>query len=900
MFSPFISLLTPFARRIRLPRLRQGHGGRAQEDPPAPAAWPVPSARRSGLPHRGVWVALVLSTFHLVPTALAQSVRWDPAGGQLGFNQTSDLSLVFENCEPEEGAKLPTVAGLTIGRPSVSSSTNAQFGFGSGNSITKTYTLTFPVRAETRSPITIPAFDIKTDKGVLPVKAARFTVGDATLGNSGLAVDDIVTLKVTTPRDTFWAGEVFPVSYTLNIVRRYLHSPASNVDWQPAPLVAEDWSKLELSETLLRGERYAILSQNTRAYAKAPGNYTIKPASQMINFNISSSGFAFLPMQQVEQRKLESNPLSLTIKPLPPAPPGFSGAVGEFTFTSKVVPVTAAVGEPVTWTIELGGTGNWPDITGLPQREVSNDFQVVQPKSKRTMNEGALFEGTLSEDVVLVPTRPGSYRLAPVRFTYFDPKSGTYKTVASEPVTVTVTASAAPVPAPAGSGAPVQFSLNPPAAVATPPPVLPTAVPPVPPENLPRDPLAGSATGFVPLPARTLFLVCLLSAAFCFLPVWLILAAWRSWRNDPERLRRVARARLGAALAGLRADSRPAPLQAQLREWQQQAAALWEVPHAAPGSPLVHACVGRRSQDAASVWARLWSEADRALHSRENSLPDDWMNRAEGALQAVRVPGWPPFSLFAGRNLLPFLFTLVLVLAPVAARADGASEAYKRADFPAAEAGWRTTLAAAPADWSARHNLGLALAQQDRWAEATAHWAGAFLLNARADTTRWDLALGLQRSGLAPPELVELSRGEGRARLVRLATPGEWQLALVGAALLLAAALILLLLQGYRHIGTWSKPVALTTSLLAVLLAAVATFSLHTYGALANPEVAFVWKPALLRSIPTEADTTQKTTPLSAGSIAVVEKTFLGWSKLNFATGQSGWIRTEDLIRLYR
>jgi hypothetical protein len=288
------------------------------------------------------------------------------------------------------------------------------------------------------------------------------------------------------------------------------------------------------------------------------------------------------------------------------------------------------------------------------------------------------------------------------------------------------------------------------------------------------------------------------------------------------------------------------------------------------------------------------------LHSRENNLPADWMNRAEGALQAVKVPGWPPFSLFAGRNLLPFLFTLLVLCAPTALNAAAGTDAYNRTDYPAAEAAWRTALAQTPADWTVRHDLGLALAQQDRWAEATAYWTGAFLLNSRADTTRWDLALGLQRSGMAPPELVELSRGEGRFKLARLATPGEWQLALVGAALLLAAALIVLLLQGYRRIGAWGKPVALTTSLLAVLLAAAATFSLHSYGPLANPEVALVWKTSLLRSIPTEADTTQKTSPLSAGSVAVVEKTFLGWSKLNFAAGQSGWVRTADLIKLYR
>jgi hypothetical protein len=878
---------------------------------------------RGGAKRRGVWgvlfVGLCLLALAWPTLSRAQTVRWDPPGGQLGFNQVAELSLIFENCEPEGDPRLPRVDGLNFGRPSQSSQTSIV-----NFKMTRTFSFVFPVRAETKNPITIPAFEIMTDKGPLPVKAARFTVGDATLGNSGLVVDDIVTLKVTTPRDTFWAGEVFPVDYSLSIVRRYLHSPASNVEWPPAPLVAEDWSKLELSETLIRGERYAVLTQGTRAYAKTPGNFTLKPASQMINFNIASSGFAFLPMQQVEQRKLVSNPLSLTIKPLPTAPPGFSGAVGEFTFTSKVIPVTAGVGEPVTWTIELAGTGNWPDITGLPQREVSNDFQVVQPKSKRAMKDGTLFEGTLSEDVVLVPSRPGTYRLAPVRFTYFDTKSGTYQTIASEPVTVTVTAGSAPVRAPVGSGAPVQFSLTPPELAAPAAPVLPNAVPPVPPENLPREPITGSATGFVPLPTRSLAVLCLLSSVLCVFIVWLILAALRSRQNDPERLRRAARAQLAATLTELRTSGSSLPaLSSQLRIWQSETAKLWEVPHAAPGSPLLHACVSRRSRDAATAWARLWSEADRALHSRENHLPADWMNRAEGALQAVKVPGWPPFSLLAPRNLLPFLgmteelkaeglnrviragaWLVILfslsALQPSAFGAESAGEAYKRGDFAAAERNWQSALATAPADWTVRHNLGLALAQQDRWAEATASWTGAFLLNSRADTTRWDLALGLQRSGMAPPELVELSRGEGRFKLARLATPGEWQLALAGAALLLAAALIVLLLQGYRRIGAWGKPVALTTSLLAMLLAAAATFTLHTYGALAHPEVALVWKPSVLRSIPTEADTTQKTSPLSAGSVAVVEKTFLGWSKLNFAAGQSGWVRTADLIKLYR
>ncbi len=72
-------------------------------------------------------------------------------------------------------------------------------------------------------------------------------------------------------------------------------------------------------------------------------------------------------------------------------------------------------------------------------------------------------------------------------------------------------------------------------------------------------------------------------------------------------------------------------------------------------------------------------------------------------------------------------------------------------------------------------------------------------------------------------------------------------------------------------------------------------------GPLAHPQAVLVWQASVLRSIPTEADTTQKTTPLSAGSIAIADKTFLtSWTHLTFPGGQSGWVRSEGLIRLYR
>lgn len=830
----------------------------------------------------------------LATAAHAQSVRWDPAGGQLGFNQVSDLALVFKDCEPSGDVNLPSVAGLEFGNPSVSQQRSFSFGFGNGSQSSITYTLTYPVRPTRRATLAVPSFTVQTNKGSVTVPAARFDVGEATVGRGGTGptLADVASARLSVPDNTFWAGEVFPITYTLSVVKRYFHSLASSLEWQPAPIVAEEWSKPEGAEALVAGERRLVATQQTRAYAKEPGNYTLRPATQTINVITLTTGFFQQPI--MEPRQIMTQATDITVKPLPPPPSDFSKAVGQFTLVSKVIPEKATPGEPITWTVELSGVGNWPDIPGLPSREVSNDFKVVQPKSKRTMKDGALFEGTLSEDVVLVPVKQGSYTLGPVRFTYFDPKAGAYRTLDTGSTTITVGPAPAVSPGPAPS-----FSLPGPAPSAGEPAVAPAAPPP-PPGRLPRDPLPEAGRALAPLAASPFWSLVAIPPVIIVIAGWLTLAALRSRLTDPERRRREARSRLAAIVAEIRtAPGNTGLPAASLRRWQQETAALWRIGHAAPAADLLRARVELQSEHAGEAWARLWQEADQRLHGRDRLLPDDWALRAEGALKAVRVPGWQPASLFALRNLLPVIAAGLLII-PSSGRAADPAEAYRNGDFPAAETAWRAAVATAPGDWAARNNLGLALAQQDKWAEATAHWASAFLHQPRNAETRWNLALGLQHSGMAPPTLVDLSRGHGAFGIARLASPGGWQVALIVAAILLAAAVVVLLLHAYGRLGGWSRPAAFAAAIIAVVLAGTATLSLETYDQLADPGAAIIWKQSLLRSVPTEADSSQKTTPLAPGSIATVDRTFFGWSHLVFSGGQAGWARTDDLLLLYR
>ncbi len=493
-----------------------------------------------------------------------------------------------------------------------------------------------------------------------------------------------------------------------------------------------------------------------------------------------------------------------------------------------------------------------------------------------------------------------------------------------------------------------QSILTPPASITSAPPLATTGTftphltaPPTAPAGIPRDPLVGAEQGLVPLEARP-WSLSLLASLLWLIPAWLILAALRSRRTDPLRAQREARERLSRILAGMPAATTPQARIPALHAWQRETAALLGVAHAAPSATIL-ARQPRNPRDKFLVglqgnhWEKLWAESDRALYANGGLLPDDWMLRAEAALEATRVPGWQASSLFHPRNLLPWLgasqhgirkrpddqvITAIIVLfclaclgpkvfagteaeSPAAAKSPDniavPRDAYDAGDFSAAELGWRAAITRNPTDWVARHNLGLALAQQGHWPEAAAQWTSAFLLNPRNESVRWHLGLGYERADYTPPGLGEFAVASGPHLLARLASPAEWQWLLVGAGLIFAGGLLILLVRAYRGVsGAWARPTALAAMAAALVLALGAVMSLHFYGETIDPRAAIAWHQVLLRSIPTEADTQQKTSSLPAGSLGVVDKEFLGWVRLVFDNGQTGWVRQQDIVWLYR
>jgi len=696
----------------------------------------------------------------------------------------------------------------------------------------------------------------------------------------GVPIREIAQSKIEVPAETHWIGELFPITHRTSVLHRAYSSVTTDFDWAPDDLIFDEWSA---PVHHLEGDTDEVV-QTTRGYTKTAGAIRLANSKQAVTLITQMAGDR-TPI--TDQYIINLTAPLLRVRELPtPAPSAFAGAVGDFTLESRVTSNEVAVGDSVTWTLELHGIGNWPEITRMPTRVVSKDFQGVAPILKRDFKPGSLFEGSLTEDVLLVPNKAGSYQLGPVRFVFFDPKEGKYQLYTTETFTLQVNDRAGGARAAAEQQGTTTSKDGR------------TLIPAAPP-LLPLDPMADIWWGARPLSPKVLN-TSLLVALVLLVITWLGFAAKRSELTDPLHSRRVARKELVSILQSLENTSlAPAEMRRLLFAWQRNTAALAGITTAMPtAAKIARAIEGENYQAAGSSWATLWRDASRALYGEFPLLPTDWVLRAKGALSEVKVPSVPLRALFFAHNLLPFAALLVLSLLPLAAHATPVDD-YNKGNFAAAEAAWRKEAAAAPLDAHARYNLALVAAQQNHWSESLANSLAAFCLSPRDPSIRWQFALSLERSGIDNPAFSGFAYGGVKYKIARTFSPSEWSLLGSASAIATAIAASVLLYGFYNHRSRGYRWTAGIITLATALTLLAAVSSLRCYGPLAERSVAVVSRNVLLCSVPTEIDTTQKTVPLPAGSLARVDRTFLGWSRLIFANGQTGWVRSDWVTSLY-
>jgi hypothetical protein len=118
--------------------------------------------------------------------------------------------------------------------------------------------------------------------------------------------------------------------------------------------------------------------------------------------------------------------ITVDVRKLPPAPPGFSGLVGDFQIESSADTKGAAVGSSIPWRISLVGDGDVAGFT-LPRPPDTDAVRYYEANSElRGSVADGTWRATATFDRSIVPVRPGTIDVPPLDLIVFSPKAGDY------------------------------------------------------------------------------------------------------------------------------------------------------------------------------------------------------------------------------------------------------------------------------------------------------------------------------------------------------------------------------------------------------------------------------------------------------------------------------------------
>jgi hypothetical protein len=182
-----------------------------------------------------------------------------------------------------------------------------------------------------------------------------------------------------------------------------------------------------------------LKSDNTVSFIKAEfaGSMQSDLFGMMQNFgDLTTSGDAI-----VEQHvTLQSKPVEITVKSLPVEnrPPDFKGTVGNFTIQSSLQKNNITTDDAGNLKIVINGSGNI-QLLNAPKINWPNGIDGYEAKITDGIDKSSVpMRGSKTFTYPFTVSKAGTYTIPSVSFSFFDPATGSYKTLLTQPLQMIV------------------------------------------------------------------------------------------------------------------------------------------------------------------------------------------------------------------------------------------------------------------------------------------------------------------------------------------------------------------------------------------------------------------------------------------------------------------------------
>ncbi|MCL4263489.1 MAG: BatD family protein [Anaerolineae bacterium] len=391
--------------------------------------------------HKIAMILITLLTLGLLAApALAQQAEVVTATvdrNNVTTDETIVLSVVVNgvNARPE----LPALAGFNV----VGSSQSTQISIINGDTAvqgvyqfqlqpTQTGVLTIEpitVNANGQSFSTQP-IQVQVTEGSAPAAPAQGQPAEPAPAPSTLNGQELF-VEAAVDKTNPYQGE--QVTYTFRFYQA-VNLPGQ-VSYQP-PSFSGLWNDVEPMQQSYNvevdGRPYLVTEVSHILFPTVAGEVMIEPTKLIIPGGLWQA-----------DTTLQTQPVTLAVQPLPAgAPLNFKGAVGKFALSATVDKQDTKVGEPITLHVEISGQGNVGSM-GDPAWATDGNWRGFDSDGGMyTEVVNGRLRGAKSYERLMTPTTGGQLTLPAVEYSYFDPETGTYETLSSEPVVVNVSGTA--------------------------------------------------------------------------------------------------------------------------------------------------------------------------------------------------------------------------------------------------------------------------------------------------------------------------------------------------------------------------------------------------------------------------------------------------------------------------
>lgn len=364
---------------------------------------------------------------------------------QVSGSQSADVSV----------PRLPTMTNIRVASgPSTSRNTSFSFD-GTSTRMASSVTLVYLLLPMGPGAAEIPAIEVRVGSASYTTQPIRLQVdtdgGSRAPSPRGAGVappqpgeEDDVFLRAEAGSTEVWAGE--PLYFEVVL---YSRVQISGFEWSDRPSLQGFWAEGIDVDPNAERRRAVVGNRDYNAYPVL--RYMLVPTGA----GDVTLG-AFKAQLQARRRPRDffsdffagggdtilrrTDPLRVRVKPLPETgrPSGFGGAVGTFRLATSLDRKTAGVNDAVALKAVVEGEGFLKSVAP-PALDAGPDFKVFDPKvSESTSVDGGKLRSRRTWEWVVVPLAPGERTVPALRFSCFEPKTGTYRELKSEPLPLLV------------------------------------------------------------------------------------------------------------------------------------------------------------------------------------------------------------------------------------------------------------------------------------------------------------------------------------------------------------------------------------------------------------------------------------------------------------------------------